>query len=87
MRKGGRNCCRYHGRPRLVAAQDLKAQCLKALLAAYLLGSPDEQDCEEWASALKCLDDVHFEASFEELLRAGLAALVRFVYTSVDRTN
>ena len=43
-----------------------------ALLAAYLEGRLDEDDCENWASALECRDDVGLEPGFERLLKEFL---------------
>ena len=45
---------------------------VQAVLAAYLDGSLDEDDCESWAFALECRDDVGFEPGFEQLLKEFL---------------
>jgi hypothetical protein len=49
----------------------LTRQHVDSLLAAYLEGRLDEQDCENWASALEGRDDVGFEPGFERSLSSG----------------
>jgi hypothetical protein len=50
----------------------LTRQHVQALLGAYLEGRLDEHDCESWAAALECRDDVGLEPGFEQPLKAFL---------------